>query len=215
MAKRRRLAKASNSQIPREARSNATRSIWGGSSSSASAYGAAPNIAPAPTMSPRTSFNNFIASVMGRSRTGDDFNDKDGMVNNAGPMGQASNDAVDRQERLGRVRTDLLNNKDLNTSLGGSLMRSQSKAGQGFQGVGIPANGLGLSPPPRRFPTIRERRGGEGVDILDIEAAGQVDDSVTIAARNSRVESVASMPRWRDPIAWARDQARRNNSVSR
>ncbi|KAH8665103.1 hypothetical protein BGZ60DRAFT_63623 [Tricladium varicosporioides] len=215
IAKRRRLAKASNPQIPPDARSNITRSIWGGGSSSASAYGAAPNIPPAPTMSPRTSFNNFIAAFMRKSRAGDGFNDKDGMINNASPMGQASNDAVDRQERLGRVRTDLLNNKDLNTSLGGSLMRSQSKAGQGFQGVGIPTTGLGLSPPPRRFPTVRERRGGEGVDILDIEAAGQFDDSVTVAARNSRVESVASMPRWRDPITWARDQARRNNSASR
>jgi len=45
---------------------------------------------------------------------------------------------------------------------------------------------------------------------LDIEASGRWEAPVTIAARDSRVESVISTPRWREPVMWVRDQVERN-----
>ena len=104
------------------------------------------------------------------------------------------NDAVDRQERLGRVRTDLLAEQEL--GFGGGIMKGKKVFGPwGKERIG---NGAGLGVPER--------------ERVDIEAGGRWEAPVTVAARDSVATSVASIPRWRDPITWARDQARRNDS---
>jgi hypothetical protein len=61
------------------------------------------------------------------------------------------------------------------------------------------SNGTGLGVPEREH--------------VDIEASARWEEPVTVAARDSMARtSIASIPRWRDPIMWARDQARRNGS---
>lgn len=46
-------------------------------------------------------------------------------------------------------------------------------------------------------------------DRLDIAAGGEWDDSITVARHDSRVDSMASAPKFRTPVSWARDQTRR------
>jgi hypothetical protein len=54
--------------------------------------------------------------------------------------------------------------------------------------------------------------GVEERERVDIDASGRWEEPATIAARNSMATSVDSVPRWRDPVTWAKDQARRNDS---
>jgi len=106
--------------------------------------------------------------------------------------------AVERQDRLDRVRTDLLAEREL--GFGGGLMKGKNVAQPwGNENVNAGgARGLGLDE--------RER--------VNIDAGGRWEEPVTVAARNSVATSVDSVPRWRDPVTWARDQARRNDSRS-
>lgn len=114
------------------------------------------------------------------------------------------NSAVDRQERLGLVRTSLLRPQERDEL----LIRSQSQSGKWQsqrrnEGQG---NEYGVNWPNGNWQGIRMSAG----ERLDIEASGRWEAPVTIAARDSRIESVVSVPRWRDPVTWVRDQVERN-----
>lgn len=102
--------------------------------------------------------------------------------------------AVERQGRLDRVRTDLLADREL--GFGGGLMKGKKTPKPwGSENIG---NGRGLGPEER--------------ERVDIDASGRWEEPMTVAARNSMATSVSSVPRWRDPVTWAKDQARRNDS---
>lgn len=158
-----------------EARAYAARSIWGTSTTTSSSDDRS-----------RTTMAQFVPPItMTRDQEGE----------HEGP----GNDAVDRQERLQRVRTDILGDREL-------------QLGSGLGSIRQPGRAWG----PGKFQRLDERamaraeaeRGG-----LDIEANdGMWEPPRTVAARDSRAMTEASLPRWRDPITWARDQARRNDT---
>lgn len=101
-----------------------------------------------------------------------------------------SKDGVDRQERLARVRTDLLGRRELKTGLAGKTAQEIEEREM-----------------------ISHTRGSGIVDKKDrveIQAsAGMWEDPITIARRESRAESEESLPRWRTPVSWVRDQRMR------
>ncbi|RFU24938.1 hypothetical protein B7463_g11401, partial [Scytalidium lignicola] len=118
-------------------------------------------------------------------------------------MYNMANNSLDREERLGLVRNSLLRLQDRN----GPLIRSQSQArgqsetldecrGNEYSAKGLKGDWKGLR--------MSER------DRVDIEAGGQWEAPITIAACDSRIDSVVSMPRWRDPVTWVKDQVERN-----
>lgn len=112
--------------------------------------------------------------------------------------------SVDREERLGLVRNSLLRPQERN----GPLIWSQSQARrlQSESLIEGRGNGYGAGGPNGNWQEtrIKER------DRVDIEASGRWEAPVTIAARDSGIESVVSVPRWRDPVTWVRDQVERN-----
>lgn len=139
-----------------------------------------------------------------------------------------SNNAAERQERLGRVRADLLAPRELT----GGLMRSatqrkgdllepnrghiRSASGNNMGSNATASSGV--------FPSASAETAWPAgrVDTntmlpnqrLDIEAGGQWDDSVTVA-RYSSADTERSMPHWRTPSQWVTDQAKRSQGVSR
>ena len=101
-----------------------------------------------------------------------------------------SRDGVVRQQRLARVRTDLLGKKELKTGLTRKPVQEMKQGGN-----------IGL-----------EKGSGEIYEKnrVEIEAsAGMWEDPVTVARRGSVGESEASLPRWRTPVSWVRDQRMR------
>ena len=98
-----------------------------------------------------------------------------------------SKDGVERQERLARVRTDLLGNRELKT--------------------GLARNGEGETGNKRTFGVARGSGSINEKDRVEIEAnSGLWEDAITVAKRESVAESEASLPRWRTPVSWVRDQ---------
>ncbi|CZR55654.1 uncharacterized protein PAC_05542 [Phialocephala subalpina] len=157
-----------------EARAYAARSIWGTSSTSSSDDHS------------RTTMAQFVPPItMSPNQVGD----------RNGP----GNDAVDRQERLQRVRTDILGEREM-------------QLGSGLGSIKQPGRAWG----PGKFQRLDEKamaRAAAERDGVDIEVNdGMWEPPRTVAARDSRAMTEVSLPRWRDPITWARDQARRNNS---
>jgi len=101
-----------------------------------------------------------------------------------------SRDGVVRQQRLARVRTDLLGKKELKTG----LTRKPVQEAENANNIGF-ARGSGEIDEKHR---------------VEIEAsAGMWEDPVTVARRGSVGESEASLPRWRTPASWVRDQRMR------
>jgi hypothetical protein len=115
-----------------------------------------------------------------------------------------ANSAVDRQERLGLVRNSLLRPQERDEL----LIRSQSHKRRWQDETVVEGRGNedGAQGPNNHW---EGRRMSERVRV-DIEASGRWEAPVTIAARDSRIESVVSVPRWRDPITWVRDQVERD-----
>lgn len=109
-----------------------------------------------------------------------------------------ANDAVDRHERLQRVRTDILGEREM-------------QLGSGLGTIKQPSRAWG----PGKFQKLDDRAmarvAAEG-DGVDIEANDGMWEQPRTVARGSQAMTEASMPRWRDPVTWAKDQARRNNS---
>jgi hypothetical protein len=101
-----------------------------------------------------------------------------------------SRDGVERQERLARVRTDLLSKRELKSGLARNGERAtMSKDTMDVAGV---------------YGSLDEK------DRVEIEASGGLwEDAVTVAKRESVAESEASLPRWRTPVSWVRDQRMR------
>lgn len=98
-----------------------------------------------------------------------------------------SKDGVERQERLARVRTDLLGNRELKT--------------------GLARNGEGETRNKGTFGVARGSGSINEKDRVEIEAnSGLWEDAITVAKRESVAESEASLPRWRTPVSWVRDQ---------
>jgi hypothetical protein len=98
-----------------------------------------------------------------------------------------SKDGVERQERLARVRTDLLGNRELKT--------------------GLARNGEGQTRNKENFGVARRSGSIDEKDRVEIEAnSGLWEDAITVAKRESMAESEASLPRWRTPVSWVRDQ---------
>ncbi|PMD63507.1 uncharacterized protein K444DRAFT_626588 [Hyaloscypha bicolor E] len=93
-----------------------------------------------------------------------------------------SKDGVERQERLARVRTDLLGNRELKT--------------------GLARNGEGETRNKGTFGVARGSGSINEKDRVEIEAnSGLWEDAITVAKRESVAESEASLPRWRTPDA--------------
>jgi hypothetical protein len=115
-----------------------------------------------------------------------------------------ANRAVDRQERLGLVRNSLLRPQERDEL----LIRSQSHKRRWQDETVVEGRGNedGAQGPNNHWEGMRM---SERVRV-DIEASGRWEAPVTIAARDSRIESVVSVPRWRDPITWVRDQVERD-----
>ena len=114
------------------------------------------------------------------------------------------NSAVDRQERLGRVRNSLLRLQVRNRPLIWS--QSQSRTLQSESLIEGRGNEYGAGGPNGNW----QGMGMKDRDRIDIEASRRWEAPVTIAARDSGIESVVSVPRWRDPVTWVRDQVERN-----
>jgi hypothetical protein len=101
-----------------------------------------------------------------------------------------SNIAVERQERLGLVR-DLPPSKELDD------IRARKEMNQELEDKGS----IGLA---RGSGIVDEK------DKVEIEAStGMWEESEIIAKRDSGTESEASLPRWRAPVSWVRDQRMR------
>ncbi len=127
-----------------------------------------------------------------------------------------TNNAVDRQERLGRVRADLLAPRELT----GGLMRSATQrqanppepnrkhirttSGNNIVSNLGPAVAASGDSSTAIWPSGRVEANAMPPNArLDIEAGGQWDDSVTVA-RYSRADTEMSMPHWRTPSQWVK-----------
>ncbi|KAH8686158.1 hypothetical protein BGZ60DRAFT_426597 [Tricladium varicosporioides] len=112
--------------------------------------------------------------------------------------------SVDRQESSDFVRRSLLQPQERNGSLMWSWsqrrkLQSESLIESGkndYDGGGSNGNRQGMR--------MKER------NKSDIEGRERWETPATIAVRDSRVESLVSLPRWRDPVTWVRDQEKRN-----
>ncbi|KAK0118840.1 hypothetical protein ONS96_011922 [Cadophora gregata f. sp. sojae] len=205
---------------------NGTRSIWGGSDHSSSSGGApqAPQMASMPSNGPLPTYIPPAARQQAPPPEENPFADPD-----PDPRRSAlTNNAVDRQERLGRVLADLLAPRELT----GGLMRSTTQrdpnmpeANRGHirnaSGNNIDSNATASS---GVFPSNSGNTAWPAGRVdessmppnqrLDIEAGGQWDDSVTVA-RYSRADTERSMPHYRTPSQWVSDQAKRNQGMTR
>lgn len=98
----------------------------------------------------------------------------------------------ERQDRLGRARTDLLAEREL--GFGGGLLPNQELQRE-------------------RIGDERGSAGARKTVMVELEGSAGWEAPVTSAGtRNSVATSAASVPKWRDPVTWAKDQARRNDS---
>jgi hypothetical protein len=111
---------------------------------------------------------------------------------------------VDREERLGLVRNILLRPQERNVPL--IWPQSQARRLQSESLIEGRGNEYGAEGPNGNWQGTRMKER----DRVDIEASGRWEAPVTIAARDSGIESVVSVPRWRDPVTWVRDQVERN-----
>jgi hypothetical protein len=112
--------------------------------------------------------------------------------------------SVDREERLGLVRNSLLRPQEQNGPLIWSQLQARRLQSESLiEGRG---NEYGAKGPNGNWQGTRTNER----DRVDIEASGRWEAPVTIAARDSGIESVASVPRWRDPVTWVRHQVERN-----
>lgn len=110
---------------------------------------------------------------------------------------------ANRQERLALVRNSLLRPQERN----GPLVRSQSQARLQREPF--------IKDRGNEYSDTRPNGNWEGMkmnerDRVDIEASGRWEAPVTVTARDSGIESVVSLPKWRDPVTWVRDQMDRN-----
>ena len=115
-------------------------------------------------------------------------------------MQHADNDSVSRHYRLGLVRNSLL---PMSLQTRHFLGLESQRSGGRERGSGDDEcvhDGFN--------DMTRDEKTG-----LEIEAeTRRAPSPITVVARESRVESVVSVPRWRDPLNWARDQMERNRS---
>ncbi|PVH88546.1 hypothetical protein DL98DRAFT_648653 [Cadophora sp. DSE1049] len=202
---------------------NGTRSIWGGSDHSSSPSGP-PQMAAMPSSGPLPTYIPPPARQQAPPPEENPFADPD-----PDPRRSAlTNNAVDRQERLGRVRADLLAPRELTGGLMRSATQRQANIPEPNRGHIRSASGNNIASNATAISGVFPSNSGntawaEGrVDAstmppnqrLDIEAGGQWDDSVTVA-RYSRADTEKSMPHYRTPSQWVSDQAKRNQGMTR
>ncbi|KAE9376552.1 hypothetical protein N431DRAFT_479773 [Stipitochalara longipes BDJ] len=167
---RRRIFRKKKSSV-----SNATRSIWGERSSIAETAPNAPQAIYIPPITMRRNRTLMSPLAMNPNIRGESMLSRDGM---------------ERQQRLARVRTDLLGKRELKTGLTRKPVPDTEIRGD----IGM-ARGSGIVDEKHR---------------VEIEASAEMwEDPVTIVRRGSVGESEASLPRWRTPVSWVRDQRMR------
>jgi len=202
---------------------NGTRSIWGGSDHSSSP-GGAPQMAAMQSNGPLPTYIPPPARQQAPPPEENPFADPD-----PDPRRSAlTNNAVDRQERLGRVRADLLAPRELTGGLMRTATQRQANMPEPNRGHIRSASGNNIASNATAssgvFPSNSDNTAWPTgrVDAntmppnqrLDIEAGGQWDDSVTVA-RYSRADTERSMPHYRTPSQWVSDQAKRNQGMTR
>ncbi|CZT03043.1 hypothetical protein WAI453_012241 [Rhynchosporium graminicola] len=195
---------------------NNTRSLWGGSEPVAGQ--GAPQMASTPATGPLPTYHPPPLRQQAPSPDENPFSDP-----NPDPRRRSalSNNTADRQERLVRVRADLLAPRELTGGLMRSVPQGQRNLPEPNRGHIRKASGNNILdyPPPLRVGNVFPEARVDGNDIsrnqrLDIEAGGQWDDSVTIA-RYSTAETERSIPHWRTPSQWVTDQANRSQGMNR
>ncbi|KAH7416990.1 hypothetical protein BKA64DRAFT_717824 [Cadophora sp. MPI-SDFR-AT-0126] len=202
---------------------NGTRSIWGGSDHSSSP-GGPPQMAVVQSSGPLPTYIPPPARQQAPPPEENPFADPD-----PDPRRSAlTNNAVDRQERLGRVRADLLAPRELTGGLMRSATQRQANMPEPNRGHMRSASGNNIASNATAISGVFPSNSGNSawptgrVDAdtmppnqrLDIEAGGQWDDSVTVA-RYSRADTEKSMPHYRTPSQWVSDQAKRNQGMTR
>ena len=202
---------------------NGTRSIWGGSDHSSSP-GGAPPMAAVQSSGPLPTYIPPPTRQQAPPPEENPFADPD-----PDPRRSAlTNNAVDRQERLGRVRADLLAPRELTGGLMRTATQRQANMPEPNRGHIRSASGNNIASNATASSGVFPSNSGNTawptgkVDAntmppnqrLDIEAGGQWDDSVTVA-RYSRADTEASMPHYRTPSQWVSDQAKRNQGMTR